>query len=124
MVLAGNGSITGVSSMPTAVTFGSTLATASRGISNASVPAGSLLQVVTASTTTVTSTTSSSLVSTGFSCSITPTSSSSKIFILVSAFIAIGSGTNQGFGLAVYRGANQVYYDGTNYYFSVGYNFT
>ena len=43
------------------------------------------------------------------------TSSSSKIFILVSAFIAIGSGTNQGFGLAVYRGANQVYYDGTNY---------
>ena len=47
-------------------------------------PAGSVLQVVNATTTSSTSTTSSSFVTTSFSVSITPTSASSKILVMMS----------------------------------------
>ena len=49
----------------------------------AKLPAGSVLQVVQATTSTEVSTTSTSYVSAGLSASITPTSSSNKILILV-----------------------------------------
>ena len=93
MVLAGNGSITGVSSMPTAVTFGSTLATASQGISSPSLPAGTILQIVNYSTTTATSSTAQipwdntiPQITEGFelfNLAITPKSATSKLYFNV-----------------------------------------
>lgn len=52
---------------------------------------GSVLQVVQATTTTQVSTTSSSYVSTGFSASITPSSTSSKILIIGSVILRVPS---------------------------------
>jgi len=49
----------------------------------ARLPAGSVLQVVTATYATETTTTSNTFVSTGFSASITPSATSSKILCLV-----------------------------------------
>ena len=74
---------------------------------------GHVIQVVQASTTSVVTTTSSSLSSTGFSCSITPTTATSKILVMMNASLAVA--TAKGCGLAIYRGASQIYYDGTNY---------
>ena len=92
MVLAGNGSITGVTSMPTGIQFGSTvgvtgamntsstLATASRGISAASVPSGSILQVVqTVKSDTFSSSSGSWVDVTGLTVSITPTYSTASL---------------------------------------------
>ena len=52
------------------------------GLASASMPTGSVLQVVYGSNATVTNSTSSSYVSTGITATITPTSTSSKIFVL------------------------------------------
>jgi hypothetical protein len=51
-------------------------------IASTSMPTGSILQVVNATSTTSVSTTSSSFADTGFSASITPSSTSSKILLL------------------------------------------
>jgi len=51
-------------------------------LAKAALPTGSVLQVVNATYTTETSTTSSSYVDTGWTFSITPTFSTSKIFIV------------------------------------------
>jgi hypothetical protein len=53
-------------------------------IPKAALPTGSVLQVVSASTSTQVTSSSSTFVDTGLSVSITPTSSSSKILVLVS----------------------------------------
>lgn len=55
---------------------------ASGAINGTVLPTGSVLQVVYASTTTSFSTTSTTLQDTGFSASITPSSSSSKILVI------------------------------------------
>lgn len=65
-------------------TFAGTLTTSSRGIAAASMPAGTVLQVVQANYSTSQTTTSTSYVSTGATATITPTSSTSKILVLVS----------------------------------------
>ena len=65
-------------------TFAGTLATASRGIAKASMPAGSVIQVVNATATSTISITNSTAVDTTLSATITPTSSTSKILVLVS----------------------------------------
>jgi hypothetical protein len=54
-------------------------------IASARLPTGSVLQVVNATTTTTTTTTSATPVDTALSATITPTSSTSKIFVLVSS---------------------------------------
>jgi hypothetical protein len=54
----------------------------SGGIAKASLPTGSVLQVVSATYNTSTSTTSTSGVTTGLTASITPTSATSKILVL------------------------------------------
>jgi hypothetical protein len=59
--------------------------TGSRTIPKATMPAGALLQVVQAETSTNTSTTSTSFVTTNLTASITPSSSSSKVLVTVSA---------------------------------------
>jgi hypothetical protein len=63
---------------------GTTFTVASRGIAKASMPAGSVLQVVNATNTTQTSTSTSALTDTSLTASITPTSSTSKILIFLS----------------------------------------
>ncbi len=75
---------TTVLTLPT--TSGTILTTGSSGqsIPKAALPTGSVLQVVYGSTSTAVTSTTSSFADTGLSASITPTSSSSKILILVS----------------------------------------
>ena len=65
------------------VTVTGTLTTASQGIAFASLPTGSVLQVVSASYSTPTSTSSSTLTDTGLTATITPKFSTSKILIMV-----------------------------------------
>jgi hypothetical protein len=69
---------------------------------------GRVLQVVNATTTAAITTSSTSFVTTGFSVSITPSSSTSKVFVLVSG----GGGYNGGIGTSlwstIYRGATNL----------------
>jgi hypothetical protein len=75
-------------------------------------PAGSVLQVVQASYTAVTSTTSTSFVDTGLSLSITPTSSTSKIAVIIGQTLSPTTGSSNTVGLwRVMRDATQVYSD-------------
>ena len=76
-------------------------------VPKATLPTGSVLQVVNATSTSTFSTTSTSFVTTGFSASITPTSSSSKILALLSAngFIASSS---VAIWITLYRGATEL----------------
>ena len=63
-------------------------------LTNATFPAGHILQVKFNSTNSAVSTTSTSYVSTGMSLSITPSSSSSKIYILGSHVLRAPSSSN------------------------------
>ena len=81
------------------------------GVTRANMPAGSVLQVVNANTSTLFSTTSTSFVTvTGVAPSITPSSTTSKILIMCSVGGVSGSnngGTNEGLCIVT---------DGTNNY--------
>ena len=88
------------------VTFAGTLTTASRGITAASMPAGSVLQVVQGNYSSSFSTTSSSYVSTGASATITPTSSTSKILAQVSG--TLGNQVYNWLYATLYRGATNI----------------
>ena len=70
--------------------------------SAAKLPAGSVIQVVQQTTVSTATTSSAIAVTTGFSASITPTSSSSKILILLSACMdsAVSNGQPN---LTIYR---------------------
>lgn len=59
-----------------------TLTTASRGISTASVPAGSVIQVVSGFTNTEVSSANSTLITTGLTATISPLYSTSKILVM------------------------------------------
>ena len=76
-------------------------------ITDANLPAGSVLQVVNATTTTQVTTTSTSHVSTGFSVSITPTSASSKILIIGTATLRLPSGGNN-YQHTIFRGVTNL----------------
>jgi len=70
---------------------------------------GKVLQVVQATYSTETSTTSGTYVDTNLSCSITPSSSSSKVLVLVSQqTCVIGSGNNALGALSLYRGSTKI----------------
>ena len=75
---------------------------------DANAPTGSVLQVVNSTFISANTTTSTSLVTTGYSVSITRTSSSSKILITFGG--EMGNNTNNGSGirLAIYRGATNL----------------
>lgn len=77
------------------------------GLAKASLPTGSVLQVVSATTTTKTTTSSSSYVTTSLTASITPTSATSKILVLISAsaYLATSGGLIE---LTVYRNGSNV----------------
>jgi hypothetical protein len=87
-------------------TFAGTLTTAAQGIAAASLPAGSVLQVVQGKYSTSFTTTSQSFVSTGATATITPTSSTSKILAQVS--VNAGSGSNQWQYFTLYRGSTNI----------------
>ena len=76
-------------------------------IAAARLPAGSVLQVVqstTNSSQTMSITTSATLVASGFTCSITPTSASSKILVFYSSTFGSTSGNNGVWGeVQLYR---------------------
>jgi hypothetical protein len=65
------------------ITATGTLSTASQGIAFASLPTGSVLQVVSATYNTSTSTSTDTMVDTGLTATITPKFSTSKILILI-----------------------------------------
>ena len=69
------------------------------------MPTGSVLQVVSANQTSETETTSSSYIDTGLSATITPTSTSSKILVLVSQNAVIKSAGNGGVYGQLLRGS-------------------
>ena len=64
--------------------FAGTLATAAKGITAASLPAGTVLQVINAVNATEVTSNSDSYADTGLTASITPTSSSSKVLVISS----------------------------------------
>jgi hypothetical protein len=79
------------------------------GLSKASLPTGSVLQVVNATYSTQTSTTSASYVDTGLTATITPTSATSKIFAVVSMPNCDRSGAaNAMLYLNLCRGGSQI----------------
>ena len=77
--------------------------------SSADMPAGSVLQVVSAVSTTMVSTTSASYTDAGLSVVITPTSSTSKILVVVNQHIRITKGTDAGYALRIVRDSTGVF---------------
>ena len=77
---------------------------------------GAVLQVVNVTLATQTSTTSSSFVDSGLSASITPTLSTSKIFVLVSQTIYNGSGTNSAGEAQLLRNSTSIMVEGWSNY--------
>jgi hypothetical protein len=107
--------VAGTTVLDLPATSGTILTTASSGqsIPKAALPTGSVLQVVTASTTTSTSTTSITYVPTSVAVSITPTSSSSKILILHSGMGNIQTASVWCW-VTLYRGATNLYAGGAS----------
>jgi hypothetical protein len=77
------------------------------GVPASGMPTGSVIQTVTNSTQNNNTTSSSSFVTTGFYASITPTSSTSKILILLSGPVYCDSTGTEAY-LTVYRGATNL----------------
>jgi hypothetical protein len=86
-------------------TFAGTLATAAKGITAASLPAGSVLQVVSATLNTYGSTGSTTYVAvTGLSVAITPATTSNKV--LIRGYIWLAGSSQNGMYGAVFRGGS------------------
>jgi hypothetical protein len=79
-------------------------------VTTSDLPAGSVLQVVNATTTTTTTTTSASYVDTALSASITPSSASNKVLVIVTGGISVTDlGNVYGDGWAnITRGATNI----------------
>ena len=89
------------------VTLAGTLTTSSRGIAKASLPTGSVLQVITGSTSTQVTNSTSTYTDTGITATITPLFSSSKILILTNIQGLFKSSDNNSnrLSLRLFRGA-------------------
>jgi hypothetical protein len=96
MTLNGSGSITGLSAggLPDGSIQAADLAS---GAAKANFGAGTVLQVVNASTSTQVTSSSSSFVDTGLTATITPSSTSSKILVLVNQAGIFANAINGGF---------------------------
>jgi hypothetical protein len=81
--------------------------TGTQTIPKTTLPTGSVLQVVTATANSSTSTTSTSYVTTNLAATITPTSSTSKIFVIWSNVVATTAATT-GINVTLYRGATDL----------------
>jgi hypothetical protein len=89
---------------------------------------GKVLQVVSASTTTVTSVTGTTLTDTNITASITPSSATSKVLVLVAAatqMLSSGSVNQIGMGINLLRGSTVIFDDnatGEGFYITTGYS--
>lgn len=90
------------------VTLVGTLTTSSRGIAKASMPTGSVLQVVNATYAVQVNNTTNAMVDTGLTATITPTSSSSKILVLVNQSGCIKPAFDTSINLRLLRGATEI----------------
>jgi hypothetical protein len=88
-------------------TVNGTVLTSASSVARSQLPAGSVLQVVQTSRNTTISTTSISFVTTGFSASITPTSSTSRILVLISGVMYTNTTAAEP-QIAVYRGGTNI----------------
>ena len=90
------------------------------GLSKASLPTGSVLQVVQSIYTTEVTNSTSTLADTGLSASITPTSSTSKVLIMVTQSCNKNSGNaNSGVDIKLFRNATDL---GYWFGYAIGYN--
>jgi hypothetical protein len=87
---------------------GSTI-TGSQSIPRGTLPTGSVLQVVQGTSNTSINTTSGAYITTGLTASITPSSSSSKILVLVNGSSAFNNSANNQISLAIFRGATNLH---------------
>ena len=85
-------------------------------IPKAALPTGSVLQVINATLSTMTTTTSSSFVDSGLSASITPTASTSKILVLVSQVVYTNSGSPTAGATQLVRGSTSILVEGWSFY--------
>jgi len=81
--------------------------TGTQNIPKATLPTGSVLQVVNATTATATSTTSATYITTTLSLSITPSSATSKILVWGQIFIVCSAGGTQP-TITLFRGASNL----------------
>ena len=103
--LDGPTGITGA--VPTATNVAGSGITGSQSIPKNTLPTGSVLQVVNATFNTQTTTSSTSFVSTYLTASITPSSSTSKVLVLMSNTSAISNTSYVGVA-TIYRGATNL----------------
>jgi hypothetical protein len=78
-------------------------------VADANAPSGSVLQVVQTTTENAVSTSSSSFITSGLTATITPSSSTSKILVLVTNPMRRGAGTVSGMVVAIFRNGSKVY---------------
>jgi len=84
-------------------------------VQSAAMPAGSVLQVISANYAVEISTTSTAWSDTGITATITPSSSSSKILIIISnTAFTFGSSNASGGQFQILRGATSIYNTGLN----------
>jgi hypothetical protein len=81
------------------------------GLASGNAGVGKVLQVVQATTNSAVATTSTSYVDTNLTASITPSSTDSKILVLISQVFNVGSSSNgtHSIGVAIDRGGTTVY---------------
>jgi len=86
--------------------------TGTQTIPKATLPTGSVLQVVSNTTTGSASTSSTSFVTTSQSISITPTSSSSKVLVIFTCSVSTLA-ANTGITFSIYRNSTSLHENGT-----------
>ena len=103
--------VAGTTVLDLPATSGTVLVGGTQNIPKAALPTGSVLQVVQAEYSTSTSTTSGTFTDSGLTASITPTSSTSKILVLINQQIrAVKSGSaDTGYGLRILRGSTTIF---------------
>jgi hypothetical protein len=94
----------------TTLTLPTTSGTVLTSGTNTNFPAGSVLQVVQATYSTIFTTASTSYVDTGLSASITPTKSSSKILVIINqmGYLRLDTTAEQGGYANLVRGSTQI----------------
>ena len=102
--------VSGTTTLTLPSTTGTVLTTGSTGqvINKASLPTGSVLQVVNATYATQSSTSSASFVDTSLTATITPTSNTSKILVFVSQTGLYKAATDSYIKLQLVRGATSI----------------
>lgn len=108
LALQSNGT-TALSTSGANVTIAGTLTTAAQSIAKASMPSGSVLQVVNANYSTAVTNNTSTLVSTGLTASITPTSATSKILVIASVAGIFKTTNNTAVTLQLYKNSGNIF---------------